>query len=91
MYAVMPDLISLPCEILFCFVFNRACPVLDTGASRDKKEGQASFLSGYLKSSQSLTNQSLFSDATDDLRILAPLSLTSDTGSDATHGLTTEN
>ncbi len=31
---VMPDLISLPCEILFCFVFNRACPVLDTGASR---------------------------------------------------------
>ncbi len=25
--AVMPDLISLPCEILFCFVFNRACPV----------------------------------------------------------------
>jgi len=30
----MPDLISLPCEILFCVVFNRACPVLDTGASR---------------------------------------------------------
>ncbi len=40
----MPDLISLPCEILFCFVFNRACPVLDTGASRDKKDGQASSL-----------------------------------------------
>jgi len=50
MYFVMPDLISLPrevslvvillwglpCEILFCFVFNRACPVLDTGASREK-------------------------------------------------------
>jgi len=25
---------GLPCEILFCVVFNRACPVLDTGASR---------------------------------------------------------
>ena len=34
MYTVMPDLISLPCEILFCVVFNRACPVLDTGATR---------------------------------------------------------
>ncbi len=40
---VMPDSISLPCEILFCFVFNRACPVLDTGVSRDKKEGQVFF------------------------------------------------
>jgi len=30
----MPDLISLSYEILFCVVFNRACPVLDTGASR---------------------------------------------------------
>ena len=34
MPTVMPDSISLPCEILFCFVFNRACPVLDAGASR---------------------------------------------------------
>jgi len=41
---VMPDLISLSCEILFCFVLNRACPALDTGVSGDKK-GTGSFLS----------------------------------------------
>jgi len=48
MHSVMPDLISLPCEILFCFVFNRACPVLDTGASRDKT-GTGIFFLGLLR------------------------------------------
>ncbi len=79
---VMPDLISLPCEILFCFVFNRAFPVLDTGTSRDKKEGQV--LSLELVKDQS---GSIF--RSDGLRILV-LPLTSDTGSDATNGPTTD-
>ena len=26
-YAVMPDLISLPCEVTLLFYFTRACPV----------------------------------------------------------------
>jgi hypothetical protein len=75
----MPDLISLPCEILFCFVFNRTFPVLDTGTSRDKKEGQV--LSLELVKDQP---GSVF--RSDGLRILV-LPLTSDTGSDATNGL----
>ncbi len=61
---------------------------LDSRAGWFSKEGQASFPLGYLKSSQSLNGPFVFSDATNGLRILDPVSLTSDTGSDATSGLT---
>ena len=67
-YTVMPDLISLPCEILFCFVFNRACPVLDTGASRDKKEGQVFALE--LVKDQPVSEQPVSVFRSDGLRIL---------------------
>ena len=35
-YFVMPDLISLPYEVTLILYFTRACPVPDTGASREK-------------------------------------------------------
>ena len=68
-----------------------SCDVAGEALAGFRKRARQLIMLGLSKSSQSLNSQSLFSDATHGLRILAPLSLTLDTGSNATNDLTADN